>query len=137
MQSKNVQKKPPAPTASAIGPCPTIIQLQDAPVLEVYPGPSHHPTTPSVMENRGRHNADTSYVYMITFYLCVYMRLYASVVLFLIFSPILLSMNCHSDYNTIDGRIAGNRRPYSDIFQSSIKSPREHEFCQTHFVVEA
>ena len=28
-----------------------------------------------------------------------------------------LSMNCQSDYGTIDGRIAGNRRP--DIFQRS------------------
>ena len=26
----------------------------------------------------------------------------------------LVSINCHSDYNTIDGRIAGNRRPYPD-----------------------
>ena len=72
---------------------------------------------------------------MITFYLCVYMCLYASVVLF-IFSPILLSMNCHSDYDTIDDRIAGNRRPDPDIFQRSIKSPRVHELCHTHFVVE-
>ena len=54
-----------------------------------------------------------------------------------IFSPILLSINCHSDYDTIDGRIAGNRDPYPDIFQSSIKSPRVHELCKTHFVVEA
>ena len=73
---------------------------------------------------------------MITFYLYVYMRLYASVVLF-IFSPILLLMNCHSDYDTIDGRIAGNRRPYPDIFQRPIKSPSMHELYQTHFVVEA
>ena len=43
----------------------------------------------------------------------------------------------HSDYNTIDGRIADNRRPYPDIFQRFIKSPRVHELCQTHFVVEA
>ena len=39
-----------------------------------------------------------------------------------IFSLILLSMNCHPDYDTIDGRIAGNRHPYPDSFQSSIKS---------------
>ena len=64
------------------------------------------------------------------------MRIYASVVLFYIFS-ILLSMNCHSDYNTIDGRIAGSRRPYPDIFQRSIKSPRVHELCRTYFVVQA
>ena len=43
----------------------------------------------------------------------------------------------HSDYDTIDGRIAGNRRPYHDTFKRSIKSPRVHELCQTHFVVEA
>ena len=73
---------------------------------------------------------------MITFYLCVYMRLYASVVLFFIFSPILLSVNCHSDNDTIEGRIAGNRRSYHDIFQRFIKSSRVHELCQTHFVVE-
>ena len=66
----------------------------------------------------------------------MYIRLYESVVHF-IFSRILLSMNYHSDYNTIDGRIAGNRRPYLDIFQKSIKSTRVHELCQTHFVVEA
>ena len=35
-----------------------------------------------------------------------------------IFSPILLSMNCHSD-----GRSAGNRRPYPDVFQRSINLP--------------
>ena len=43
----------------------------------------------------------------------------------------------HSDYDTIDGRTAGNRRPYRDIFQRSIKSPSVYELCQTHFVVEA
>ena len=32
------KQPPPAPTASAVGPCPT-------PALEVYPAPSHHPTT--------------------------------------------------------------------------------------------
>ena len=39
----------PPPTASAIGPCPTIIHpnKKDAPALKVYPAaPSHHPTTP-------------------------------------------------------------------------------------------
>ena len=71
---------------------------------------------------------------MITFHLYVYMRSFAFVVLF-IFSLTLLSMNCHSD-DTIDGRIAGNRRPYPDIFQRSIKSPSVLELCQTHFVVE-
>ena len=40
-ESKNVQKNPPTPTASAVGPCPTIIQIVGRPALEVYPGPSH------------------------------------------------------------------------------------------------
>ena len=45
--STNVQTTPPAPTASAIGPCSTIIQISLSPVTEkVYPAPSHHPTTP-------------------------------------------------------------------------------------------
>ena len=39
-------------------------------------------------------------------------------------------------FQYIDGRIAGSRRAYSDNFQRSIKSPRVHEFCQTHFDVE-
>ena len=37
------KQPPPAPTASAVGPFPTLIQ--DAPALKVYPAPSHHPTT--------------------------------------------------------------------------------------------
>ena len=43
-----MSKQPrPAPIASAIGPCTTIIQIVGRQVaLEVYPGPSHHPTTP-------------------------------------------------------------------------------------------
>ena len=40
------KQPPPAPTASAVGPCPTVSKLQDAPALEVYPTPSHHLTTP-------------------------------------------------------------------------------------------
>ena len=31
-----------APTASTVGPCPTMIQIR----LEVYPASSHHPITP-------------------------------------------------------------------------------------------
>ena len=46
-ESKNVQTTTPAPTASAIGPCPTVIKIVGRPALEVYPAPSHHPTTPS------------------------------------------------------------------------------------------
>ena len=51
-KSKNVQTPPPAPTARAIGPCPTIIQIEGrpGPALEVYPGPSHHLTTHSYLE---------------------------------------------------------------------------------------
>ena len=66
----------------------------------------------------------------------MYMRVYASLVLF-IFSSILLSMNCHTDYDPIDGRIAGNRRPYPDIFQRSIKSPKTYKLYQTHYVGQA
>ena len=40
------KQPPPAPTASAIGPCPTIIQI----VLDVYPGLLHHPTPTAVIE---------------------------------------------------------------------------------------
>ena len=65
MRVKMSKQPPPALTASAVGPCPTVIQIvgrpgtgslpstiappdhpQDAPVLEVYLAPSHHPTTP-------------------------------------------------------------------------------------------
>ena len=45
---KMSKQPPPVPTASAIGPCPTIIQIVGRPALEVYPGPSHHPTTLSM-----------------------------------------------------------------------------------------
>ena len=34
---------PPAPTASAIGPCPTMIQIVGGPGTGIYPGPLHHP----------------------------------------------------------------------------------------------
>ena len=65
-----------------------------------------------LIQCRGQYNADTSYVLpSICVCKCVYMFLW-----YFYFFPILLSMNCHSDYNTIDGRIAGNRRPYPDIF---------------------
>ena len=43
-ERKKMSKHPPlAHTASAVGPCPTII----APALEVYTAPSHYPITPS------------------------------------------------------------------------------------------
>ena len=38
-ESKNVQKNPPAPTASAIGPCPTTTQIVER------PGPGSSPRT--------------------------------------------------------------------------------------------
>ena len=43
-----MSKQPsPAPTASAVGPCPTVIQIVGRPGTgRVYPAPSHHPTTP-------------------------------------------------------------------------------------------
>ena len=36
------KQPPPAPTASAVGPCPTSIQISRT----SQPAPSHHPTTP-------------------------------------------------------------------------------------------
>ena len=47
MTVKMSKPPPTAPTASAIGPCPTVIKIVGRPgtALEVYPAPSHHPTT--------------------------------------------------------------------------------------------
>ena len=59
--------------------------------------------------------------------LFVYVHVLICICGIFIFSLLLLSMNCHSDYDTIDGRIAGNRHPYPDIFQSAIQSPRLYE----------
>ena len=40
------KQPPPAHAASAIDPCPTIIQIVGhPPALDVYPGPSHNPIT--------------------------------------------------------------------------------------------
>ena len=36
-ESKNVQTTPPAPTASAIGPCPTVIKIVGCPGTESLP----------------------------------------------------------------------------------------------------
>ena len=57
------------------------------------------------------------YIISIHYYL-LFVCVHAVICVFgiFIFSPILLSMNDHSDYDTIDGRIAGNRHPYPDIF---------------------
>ena len=41
------KQPPPAPTASAKGPCPTTIKIVGRPGTESLPPPSHHPTTPS------------------------------------------------------------------------------------------
>ena len=41
------KQPPPTPPASAVGPCPTVIQIVGRPALEVYPAPSHPPTTPT------------------------------------------------------------------------------------------
>ena len=46
MRVKMSKQPPPAHTASAVGPCPTVIQIVGRPALEVYPASSHHPTTP-------------------------------------------------------------------------------------------
>ena len=37
------KQPPPAPIASAVGPCPTVIQNVGSPEVEVYPAPSHNP----------------------------------------------------------------------------------------------
>ena len=47
-ESKMSKQPPPAPTTSAVGPCPTVIQIEGRLALEVYPAPSHHPTTPHI-----------------------------------------------------------------------------------------
>ena len=44
-ESKNVQTTPPTATASAVGPCPTVIQIVGRPDTG-RPAQSHHPTTP-------------------------------------------------------------------------------------------
>ena len=51
MRVKMSKQPPLAPTASAVGPCPTVIQIVGPPALEAYPGPSHHPTTPTFRGN--------------------------------------------------------------------------------------
>ena len=48
---KNVQTPPPAPSASAVGPCPTIIQISRTPRhWKFCPAQSHHPTTLGMMD---------------------------------------------------------------------------------------
>ena len=45
-ESKNVQTIPPAPTASAVGPCPTVIQIVGRPGTGSLPStipPPDHP----------------------------------------------------------------------------------------------
>ena len=39
------KQPPPAPTASTVRPCPTIIQISRTPGTGSLPAPSHHPTT--------------------------------------------------------------------------------------------
>ena len=52
MRVKMSKQTPPAPTAGAVGPCPTVIKIVGRPGT----GPSHHPTTPTIIrvtyENR-------------------------------------------------------------------------------------
>ena len=46
-ERKNVPTTPPAPTARAVGSCPTIIQISRTPRhWKFYPAPLHNPTTP-------------------------------------------------------------------------------------------
>ena len=48
------KQSPPAPTVSAVGLCPTIIQTVGRPGTgrEVDPAPSHHPTTHELFESQ-------------------------------------------------------------------------------------
>ena len=47
-ESKNVQTPPPAPTASAVGPCPTVIQIVGRPGTGCLPSPIAPPDHPRV-----------------------------------------------------------------------------------------
>ena len=43
------KQPPPAPTTSALGPCPAVIQIVGRSGTESFPAPSHHPTTPNAV----------------------------------------------------------------------------------------
>ena len=45
-ERKMAKQPPPASTASTVGRCLTLIQITKT--LEVFPAPSHHPTTPYI-----------------------------------------------------------------------------------------
>ena len=47
-ERKMSEQSPPAPTASALGPCPSLAKISRTPrhALEVYPAASHHPSIP-------------------------------------------------------------------------------------------
>ena len=51
MVVKMSKQPPPAPTASAVGPCPTIIQIVGRPGTESLPGTIAPPNHPSLMNN--------------------------------------------------------------------------------------
>ena len=75
-------------------------------------------------------NALQECYFSVYFYIC-WVQTVSEIVCYIYIFPILLSMNCHSDYNTSDSRMAGNRRPYPDIFQRSRKSLKVHELCRS------
>ena len=51
MRVKMSKQPPPAPTASAISPCPTVIEIVGRPGTGSCPAPLHHSTTPLSLKN--------------------------------------------------------------------------------------
>ena len=52
-ESKNVQTTPPAPTASAVGPCPTVIQIVGRPGTGSLPSTIAPPDHPPLIMKKG------------------------------------------------------------------------------------
>ena len=50
-ERQNVQKNPPVPTASAVGPCPTVVQIVGRPGIGSLPSTIAPPDHPRQIEN--------------------------------------------------------------------------------------